>query len=105
MKNKTKRKNKSTFGDQTACAIDTGGMELNEFQILKRQSGSHDHCIPITRASVGTCAAEICPSISTGGQYGFMRPESVQGAVLHVESDDPYTLSALHNQIERKILD
>jgi hypothetical protein len=50
-------------------------------------------------------AAEIRPSISTGSQNSLVRPESVQGAIFHVERDDANALAILHDQIEGEVFD
>lgn len=80
-------------------------MELNKLQVLKRKTSTDDHGVTVTRASVRTRATEVSPTVTTGSKNGLVAPETVEGSVLHVESDDTDTLSILHEQIERKVLD
>lgn len=80
-------------------------MELDELQILQRKSSTDDHSVTISRASVGTCAAEVGSSVTTGSQNGLVRTEAVQGTVFHVERNDTDTLAVLHDQVQREVLD
>ena len=40
------------FGDQAARAIDAGRVELDEFHVLQRQSGTQHHGIAVSGAGV-----------------------------------------------------
>jgi len=80
-------------------------MELYELQILKGQTSANNHSISISRASMGTCAAEVRTSISTGCQNSLMCSESVQCTIFHVERNDTNTFAILHDQVESKELD
>src|ERR1700761_5164899 len=77
-----------TLCDKAPGTINTGGMELNEFQILKGKSGTNDHGIPISRASVGARAAKVRSSVTTRGQDGLVRAETME-CVFHVRAMTP----------------
>ena len=47
-------------------------MELDEFQILKGKTGTNDHGISISRASVGARAAKIRSPVTTRRQDGLV---------------------------------
>lgn len=80
-------------------------MELHELQILEWQTRPRNHRIPVTRASMRARAAEIRPSIPSGGQDRLMCTEPVQSTVLHIQGDHTDALAVLHNEVERKVLD
>ena len=93
-----------TLCDKAPGTISTGGMELDEFQILKGKSGTKDHGIPISRASVGAHAAEARSPVTTRRQDGLVRAEAIECAVFHVQSNDTHALAVLHDQVEGKVL-
>ena len=43
------------LGDQAACAVDTGWVELNEFHVLEWQASACHHAATVTCAGVGRC--------------------------------------------------
>lgn len=94
-----------TFGNEAASTVDTGWVELDELQILQRKAGTSDHSVAITRASVCTCAAEVGTSITTSRQNGLVGTETVEGTILHVQSNDTDTLAILHDQVKGEVLD
>jgi hypothetical protein len=94
-----------TFGNKAASAIDTSGVELDEFQVLKRQTSTNNHGIAIAGTGVRACTTEVGSSVSTGSQNSFVRPKPVESAILHVKRDNTDTLSVLHDQIQSEILD
>src|SRR5690606_27796806 len=40
----------NTFGDQAACSVDAGRVELNELHVLQRQASACNHAAAVTRA-------------------------------------------------------
>lgn len=54
---------------------------------------------------MGTCAAEVCASVTASSQNRLVCSESVKGAIFHVQGHDTNTCTVLHDQIERKVLD
>ena len=94
-----------TLGDETACTVDTSGVELDEFEILVGQASTGDHSHTVSGTCVCRCAAEVGSTISTSGQDRVLGKEAVQGAVLHVEGDNTNALAVLHDQVEREVLD
>ena len=80
-------------------------MELDKLKILQGQTGPHNHSVAISRACVGARTAEICASVATGRQYGFVCSEPMERAIFHVERDDAHALAVLHDEVKRKILD
>ena len=93
-----------TFGDEASSTVDTGRVELNELQILQRKTSTSNHGISVSGACVCARAAEVRSSISTSSEYSLVCPESVQGTVLHVKSDDTHALAILHNQVQSEVL-
>jgi len=94
-----------TLGDQASSTIDTGRMELNELQILERETGTGNHGVTVTSASVSRCAGEVGASVSSGGKDGLMGAEAVEGTILHVQGENTTALTVLHDQIQGKVLD
>jgi hypothetical protein len=56
-----------SLSDQTSSTVDTGRMELNEFEILERKSSPSNHSSSISRASVSTGTGEESTSVTTSG--------------------------------------
>lgn len=78
-------------------------MELDEFEILKRKASTNNHCVSVSGAGVGASAAEVGSSVTTSGKNSLVSAEAVEGAVLHVESNDTNTLAILHDEIKSKV--
>ena len=97
------RRGAATFRDQASCTVNASGMELDEFEILERQSSTNYHGVAITRARVRASAAEICSSVTSRGEDGLVGAETVKGTVLHVQRNDTDTFSVLHNQVQREV--
>ena len=94
-----------TLSDEASSAVNAGRVELDEFQVLERESGTSDHGVSITRASMRARAAEVGASVAAGGENGLVRSEAMKRAVLHVQCHDTDALAALHNEIEGEVLD
>lgn len=92
-----------TFRDQASGTVDTSWVELDKFQILQRKTGACNHGVTVAGACVGTCAAEVGTSITTGGKDGLVAAEAMKGSILHVESNDANTLAVLHDQVKSEI--
>lgn len=95
----------STLSDQAAGTVNTGGMELDELEILVGETGTSNHGHTITCAGVGRCAREVGASVTTGGEDSVLSEETVEGAVLLVVGDNTVALAVLHNQIHGEVLD
>lgn len=95
----------STFGNETASAVDTGRVELYELEILQRKAGTSNHSVTVTRTCVCTRAAEVGTSVTTSCQNSLVRAEAVEGAVLHVQGNDTDTLAILHDQVKGEVFD
>ena len=80
-------------------------MELHELEVLQGETGTRNHGVTVTRASVCTRAGEVCATVAAGGENGLVRAEAVERAVLHVKRHDTDTLAALHDEVEREVLD
>lgn len=52
-----------------------------------------------------TSATEIRSSIPSSSQYSLVSTESVEGTVLHVQSNNTDALAILHDEIKGKVLD
>lgn len=94
-----------TLGDQASGTVDTGGMELNELQILERETGTGNHGVTVTSASMSRCAGEVGASVSSGGKDGLVGAEAVESTILHVQGENTTALAVLHDQIQGKVLD
>ena len=81
-------------------------MKLDKLHVLQRQAGAQDHTAAITSTRVCGGAGKIGPTVSTRGQYDFLRPESVDRSILESPGHHtPAGVSVVHNEIERKIFD
>ena len=94
-----------TLRDETAGTVDTRRVELHELEVLQGKTGTRNHGVAVTRASVCTRAGEVRATVTTSSKNGLVRTEPVEGTVLHVERDDTNTLAVFHDQIEREVLD
>ena len=94
-----------TLSDEASSAVNASRVELDEFQVLERESGTSDHGVSITRASMRARAAEVGASVAAGGENGLVRSEAMKRAVFHVERDNTDTLAVLHDEVEREVLD
>ena len=93
-----------TLGDEASSSVNTSGVELNELQILKRETGTGNHGITITSAGVGRGARKVGASVSSGGKDGLVRAETVKCTILHVQGEDTTALAVLHDEIQGKVL-
>lgn len=50
-------------------------------------------------------ATEVRSPITTGRQHSLVASEPMQSPILHVQRDDADALPALHDEVERKVLD
>jgi hypothetical protein len=94
-----------TLGDQAASSVDTSRVELDEFEILVRQTSTGNHSHTVTCAGVGGCTTEVGTSVTTSSQNSVVCPESVQSTILLVICDNTLAFAILHNQIHGKVLD
>ncbi len=69
------------------------------------KSSPQHHGIAVARAGMRRCRREIGPAIAARGQNGLVRPEAVNGAVLHRQRHDAPAHAIFHDQIKREILD
>ena len=92
------------LGDEAAGAVDTGGVELDEFEILVGETGASDHGHSVTSTGVRGGAREVGTSVSTGGKDGLVGAEAVEGTVFLVVGEDTDTLAVLHEEIEGEVL-
>lgn len=74
-------------------------MELNEFEILKRQAGASDHTGSVSRASVGTRAGEVGSSVTSGSENRLVRAEAMHRSILLVVGHHSDALAVLHDEI------
>ena len=93
------------FGDQTACAVDAGRMELHEFHVLHRQSGTQHHAAAISCAGVRRSTREVRATVAARRENGLVTDESMHRAVGHVDGDHTAALTVLHDQVDGKVLD
>ena len=94
------------FGDQTARAIDSGGVELHEFHILQRQPRTRRHTAAVAGAGMRRCRREIGTAIATCRQNNHLGAEQVHGAVVQLPAQHTLTHTIIrHDQINGEILD
>jgi len=94
------------LGDQAACAIDSGRVELHELHVLQRQAGAGDHAVAVAGAGVRAGGREIGAAIAAGRQHHRLGRKPVNGAVIKVPGHHAGAAAILfHQQVEREILD
>ena len=93
------------FGDQTARAINAGGVELHKFHVLQRQARAQHHGIAIAGTGMGAGGAEIGAAITAGGQNHGLGHEPVQGAVIQLPGRNAPAAAIFHDQVEGEIFD
>ena len=95
-----------TLGDQTARAVDAGGMELDEFHVLDRQTGAHRHGAAVACAGVRRGGGEIDATVAAGRQHHHVGAEAMDRAVVEVPRHDAAANAAfVHDEVEGEILD
>ncbi len=94
----------STLSDQASGTVDTSWVELNELQILVRETSTSDHSHSVTGTGVGGSAREVGSSVTSGGKNSVVCAESVESSILLVVGKDTLALAILHNQIESEVL-
>lgn len=57
-------KSERTLSDQTSGSVDTGRVELDEFQILEGKTSSDDHGVSVSRTGVGRRAREVGSTVT-----------------------------------------
>jgi hypothetical protein len=70
------------------------GVELDEFKILKGETGTCDHTVTVSGAGVGTCAAEVSTAVTTSCEDSLVCTEAVERAVFQVEGSHTHTLAS-----------
>ena len=80
-------------------------MELHELEVLQRETGTGDHGVTVTRASVCARAAEVRAPVPARREHGLVRAEAVERAVLGAQRDHAHALALVHDEVERKVLD
>jgi hypothetical protein len=100
-------------------------VELNEFQVLKRQASTSNHSVTVTSASVSRGSAEVSTTVTlqannqirdlkhfsiynytyTSGQNNVVGSESVNGTVFEAHSHNTTAFTVLHNEIHSEVLD
>ena len=93
-----------TLGDEAPSAVDAGGVELDKLEILHGETRASHHRVTVSRARVRGRRGEVRAPVATRGQDGLVRPEPVDGAVLHAHRDHADALALVHDEIERKVL-
>ena len=95
-----------TFSDQAAGRIDAGRMELHELHVLQWQAGAQHHAAAVAGADVCRGAGEVGAAITAGRQNHHIADETVNRAVIHVESDDATAAAGVvHDQVDSEIFD
>ena len=93
------------FGDQHAGAVDAGRMELHELHVLQRQAGAQHHGVAVAGLRVRAGAGEIDAAVAAGRDDRLVGAEAVQRAVVEAERDHAAAGAAVHEEIDREILD
>ncbi len=93
------------FGDQAPCAVDAGGVELDEFHVLEGQAGAQHHGIAVAGAGVCRGAGEIGAPVTAGREDGHVGAEAVDAAVVELHRDHAAAAAVLHDEVDDEILD
>jgi len=94
-----------TLGDQASSSVDTGRVELDEFEILVGETGTGDHGHSISGTGVCGCAGEVGATVSTGGKNGVVGAEAVESTIFLVVGNDTLALTILHDEVNGEELD
>merc|ERR1719487_1286895 len=85
---------------------DTGRVELDKLEVLKREPRASDHAATITGARVRRGTRLVRAAVPAGCDDGLVAGEAVEGAVLHTERDAANALTLLvHDEVHREVLD
>mmetsp|Transcript_96763 Transcript_96763/g.301817 ORF Transcript_96763/g.301817 Transcript_96763/m.301817 type:complete len:694 (-) Transcript_96763:27-2108(-) len=91
--------------EKAARRKDAGGVELHELQVLHGQPGARRHGAAVARAGVRGGAGLVGPAEAARGDDRGVRPEAVDGAVLHAEREAAEALAvAAHDEVQGKVL-
>jgi len=93
----------ATFGHEATSTVDTSGMELDEFEILKGETSSSDHSTTITSTSMGGCAREVCSTVTTSGQNSLLSSHSVESTISKIVGHDTSAFTIVHDQIKSEV--
>ena len=94
------------LGHETARAIDSGRVELDEFHVLQRQAGPQRHRAAVAGLRVGAGAGMIDPPVAAGGKDRGLGAKPVQCTVVKIERDHAAAGAlVVHDQVDRKELD
>ena len=93
------------FGNQYTGAVDSGWMKLNEFHILQRQTGAHDHRIAVACAGMRRGRGKIGSSATAGGEHDQVRAETMQFTGRQIPGNHSAANPVFHDQVDREILD
>jgi hypothetical protein len=93
------------LGDEAACAVDAGRVELDELEVLEGKARARNHGVAVARACVRRRAAEVRATVPAGSEDSLVRAETVECAVLHVQRNHADALAVLHDEIESEVLD
>lgn len=94
----------STLSDQAAGTVDTSWVELDELQILVRETSTSNHSHSVTSASVCRGAREVGTSVTSSGQNRVVCAESVKSSILLVVGKNTLALAVLHDQVKGEVL-
>mmetsp|Transcript_30869 Transcript_30869/g.65337 ORF Transcript_30869/g.65337 Transcript_30869/m.65337 type:complete len:416 (-) Transcript_30869:68-1315(-) len=96
----------TSFRNQASRPINPGRMELHEFRILIRQSGTHGHGISISGTSMRTRTRKVGPSIPPRSQHGILGLNAMNRPIFHIQRRGTHALSiGSHEQIHGKVFD
>ena len=92
------------LGDEAPGAVDAGGVELDKLLILHGETRARHHRVTVSRARVRGRRGEVRASVASRRQHRLVRPEPVEGSVLHAHRDDADALTLVHDEIKREVL-
>ncbi len=94
------------FGDETAGAVDAGGVKLDELHVFERQALAGDHAAAVACTRVRRSRREIRPAVSARCQHGHLCVEAVQRAVVELPGQHALARAVLgHDEVDGEILD
>lgn len=94
----------AALSDETSGTVDSSRMELNELQILGRQSLTGHHSGTVASTGMRRGAREEGTSVTTSGNDSVLGTESVERTILQIKSQHTAALALLEDQIQGEVL-
>ena len=90
---------------QTAHAVDARRVELHELGVLQRNARAQRHRRTVSRARVRGGGGEVAATVAARRDDRLLAVEAVDRTVLQTQRHHTHALVAVHNQVQRVVLD